>query len=70
MKITKDIKLPDSIRPYLHKGQVREIYAVTEWRDGCVYRTKSLGYVVMSSDKSCLVEGSEAQIHPPSSRVY
>ena len=24
---------------------VRELYQITEWRDGCVYKTKRIGYV-------------------------
>lgn len=30
--------------------RLREVHKVTEWRDGCVYRTKSLGYIVCNHD--------------------
>ena len=36
---------------YLIRGQLREAFAITEYRDGCVFKTRSLGYVVMASDE-------------------
>jgi hypothetical protein len=30
---------------YRVQMRLREIYKVTEWRDGCVYRVRSLGFM-------------------------
>ncbi len=39
---------------YLIRGQLRNIHIVTEYRDQCVYRTRGVGYAVMSSDAPAL----------------
>lgn len=31
---------------------LRELVQVTEWKDGCIYRTKSLGEVWVDADKA------------------
>lgn len=32
------------------RWNLRELFKVTEWKDGCVYRTRSLGFIVCESD--------------------
>ncbi len=32
------------------RWSLREVWVVTEWRDDCVYRTRSLGYAVLPDD--------------------
>ena len=39
---------------YLVRGQLREVYVVTEWKGGCIYRTKRLGFVVCDSSHECV----------------
>lgn len=35
---------------YLIRGQLRDLHTVTQWKDGCVYRTRFIGRVVYNSD--------------------
>ena len=30
--------------------QLREVHKIVEWKDGCIYRTKSLGMIICPSD--------------------
>lgn len=48
---------------YNVRGQLKQVHIVTEWRDGCVYRTKSLGLVVASTYQPC-VQASAAMVGP------
>jgi len=32
--------------PYKRKLKLREVFVVTEWREDCIYKTKSLGFIV------------------------
>lgn len=34
------------LKKYLNRGQLREVGHVTETRDGCIWKTESLGLVV------------------------
>jgi len=36
------------------KWNLREVYKVTQWKDDCVYRTRSLGFIVCPSDYQLL----------------
>jgi hypothetical protein len=49
------------------KWNLREVYRVTEYKDGCVYRTKSLGYIVCLPDYKFL--NSEAKLSAPSTKI-
>jgi hypothetical protein len=42
------------IRGYNYRGQLHEVFVITEMRDGCVFRTKAIGYVVCRSNAPCL----------------
>jgi len=42
----------DTLRRYIVRGLLQEVHIVTEWRDGCVYRTKALGYIVSHRDEA------------------
>jgi len=32
--------------PIRVRWQIRNVYKITQYKDGCVYRTRSLGYIV------------------------
>ena len=29
---------------------LRELYIITQWKDGCIYKTRSLGFIVCKPD--------------------
>lgn len=39
---------------YMTRTSIREVYKVTHWKSGCVYKTKSLGYIVCNHDYELL----------------
>jgi hypothetical protein len=43
------VPINPTTKKYSPRGMLREVYLVTEFRDGCVYKTKSIGFVVASS---------------------
>ena len=43
--MSNTFKFPRSIAQLEAAGLVSEVYVVTAWKDGCVYRTRRLGYV-------------------------
>lgn len=61
----KTIPITATMRKYLRKSQLREMYKVIEWRDGYVYRTKRLGFVAADLETPC-VQGRNAELVPPS----
>jgi len=36
--------------PYKWSFRVREVHAITQWKEGCVYRTEKVGEVVADID--------------------
>lgn len=37
---------------------LRQVFMVTEWRDGCVYKTKPVGYAFVTLDHSYKLTGN------------
>ncbi len=50
------------------KWNLREVHKVTQWKDDCVYRTKSLGMIVCLSDYK-LLSGKDIQIGSVSTKI-
>lgn len=46
---------------FLTKFFGREVYIVTEWKDGCVYKTKTVGRVAARMDQPPFKPGSGAR---------
>ena len=44
------MRISDTMVKYAPRGLLRTVHKITERRDGCVYRTKQIGYIVCSSD--------------------
>lgn len=53
------------------KWNLRQLHKVTEWKSGCVYRTRSLGYVVCSPEYAMdlRVANKAIQVGPVSTSV-
>jgi len=49
------------------KWNLREVHKVTQWKDGCVYRTKSLGMIVCLPDYKLL--NQDVQIGSVSTKI-
>lgn len=49
------------------KWNLREVHKVTQWKDGCVYRTKSIGFLICGPDYRLLSD--EAQIGSVSTSI-
>ena len=41
-----------TLKKYSIRGQVFSVYKVVQWKDGCVFKTKNLGFVVARSGQS------------------
>ena len=41
-------------KKYNLRGQLMEVFLITEFKDGCVYKTESIGFVVCSHYQSCV----------------
>jgi hypothetical protein len=50
------------------RWNLRQVYKIVEYKQGCVYRTKSLGYIVCLPDYKFLNQ-TDIQLHPPSTKV-
>jgi len=37
-------------QPFTIKWNLRSVYKITEWKNGCIYRTRSVGYIICLSD--------------------
>jgi 6-phosphogluconate dehydrogenase len=61
----------DQIKASSHKVKwnLREVHKVTQWKEGCVYRTKSLGLIVCAPDYKLLGDPKAIQVGPPSTSV-
>ena len=55
-----------TLKPRL-RHLVREAHLVTQWREGCVYRTRSLGFIVCDWNYKLL--GRDGQIGSVSTKV-
>lgn len=51
------------------KWNVREVHKVTQWKDDCVYRTKSLGLIVCLSDYQLLGDSKAIMLGSVSTKV-
>lgn len=51
------------------KWNLREVHKVTQWKDGCVYRTKSIGLIVCKPDYKLLGDEKNIQIGAASTSV-
>lgn len=51
------------------KWNLREVHKITQWKDDCVYRTRSLGLVVCMPDYKLLGESKNYMIGSVSTRV-
>jgi hypothetical protein len=50
------------------RWNLRQVYKIVEYRKGCVYKTKNLGYIVCLRDYKFL-DNTDIEIHPPSTKV-
>lgn len=44
----------------------RDVYVVTKWKDGCVYKMQRVGHVMALMDSRPFKPGSSAQLVPKS----
>jgi len=51
------------------RWNLREVHKVTQWKDDCVYRTKSLGYLVCTVQYAEALQHGDIFVGPPSTRV-
>tara|TARA_Y100000310_G_scaffold283081_1_gene304806 strand:- start:50 stop:292 length:243 start_codon:yes stop_codon:yes gene_type:complete len=42
----EEIKNNPTLRKYALHGLVRDVYRVMDWKDGCAWKMKPLGYIV------------------------
>lgn len=52
----------------MRRTMLRSIYKVTEWKDGCVYRTKFVGYILCGPDYK-LMENKDFMICSVSTNI-
>lgn len=50
------------------KWNLRQVYKITQYKDGCIYRTKSLGYIVCKPEYQ-LLNMEDIQIGTVSTKV-
>lgn len=53
---------------YSVRMRVREVFKITEWKDDCVWKTKSLGLIVCNPDYK-LLDSKDYQIYSASTKV-
>ena len=51
------------------KGNLREVHKVIQWKDDCIYRTKSLGLIVCARDYNLLGNAKDIQIGSCSTKI-
>lgn len=49
--------------------RLRQVHKVTQWKSGCVYRTKPIGYIVCEPDYKLLDTSNNIQIGSVSTKV-
>lgn len=54
---------------YRVKMNLREVHKVTQWKDGCIYRTKSIGMIICKPDYEFLTKNKNIQLGPVSTKV-
>ena len=56
-----------TMKDALLRGRLQQVYKITEWKDGCIYRTKPVGFVVCATDHPCVTR--EGQLISPSMKL-
>lgn len=55
---------------YSVKLNLREVHKITEWKDGCIYATKSIGMLVCTPEYADMLRASkQIQVGPVSTRI-
>jgi hypothetical protein len=51
------------------RWQLREVHKVTQWKDGCVYRTRSLGIISCTPEYAAALRSHDIMVGSVSTRV-
>ncbi len=55
---------------YRVKHNLREIHKITQWKDGCIYATKSIGMLVCTPEYADALRATgKYQVGPVSTRI-
>ena len=53
----------------LTRGRLRSVYKIIEYRDGCIYKTKFIGYIACKPDYKLLTDSPNYQIGSVSTTI-
>jgi len=48
---------------------IRGVYKIIQWKEGCVYKTKSIGFIVCKSDYQFLSSETTYQLSSVSTKI-
>ena len=51
------------------KWNLREVHKITTWKDGYIYGTKSVGYIICAPEYADYLRTRDTQVGPVSTRI-